>query len=88
VIDPHTHEYMVRLRDEPVFLALAQKVSEYCTRIGNMKDLARVSQQATADLSLAPPVRNAQQWSQHRCPQLLDLFRQPIGMMASRFQLM
>jgi hypothetical protein len=34
---------MVRLRDEPVFLALAQKVSEYCTRIGNLKDLARVS---------------------------------------------
>jgi hypothetical protein len=26
VIDPHTHEYMNRLRDEPVLLALAQKV--------------------------------------------------------------
>lgn len=25
-IDPHTHEYTARLKDEPVFLALAQKV--------------------------------------------------------------
>ena len=27
VIDPHTHEYMSRLKDEPVYLALAQKVN-------------------------------------------------------------
>lgn len=30
VIDPHTHEYMARLKDEPVFLALAQKVWKKC----------------------------------------------------------
>jgi len=37
VIDPHTHEYMARLRDEPVFLALAQKVHEYFGRIGDTR---------------------------------------------------
>jgi hypothetical protein len=37
VIDPHTHEYMARLRDEPVFLALCQKVHEYFGRIGDTR---------------------------------------------------
>ncbi len=32
MIDPHTHEYMARLRDEPVFLALGTKVLEYLQR--------------------------------------------------------
>lgn len=32
VIDPHTHEYMARLRDEPVYLALGSKVLDYLTR--------------------------------------------------------
>lgn len=37
VIDPHTHEYMARLRDEPVFLALCQKVHDYFGRIGDTR---------------------------------------------------
>jgi hypothetical protein len=27
VIDPHTHKFMQRMQDEPLFLALAQKVT-------------------------------------------------------------
>ena len=27
VIDPHTHKYLERMQDEPLFLALAQRVS-------------------------------------------------------------
>jgi len=42
VIDPHTHEYMTRLKDEPVLLALAQKVSDYLERNGDMRNLAKV----------------------------------------------
>ena len=29
VIDPHTHQYMERMKDEPAFLALAAKASDY-----------------------------------------------------------
>mmetsp|Transcript_33430 Transcript_33430/g.84725 ORF Transcript_33430/g.84725 Transcript_33430/m.84725 type:complete len:947 (-) Transcript_33430:272-3112(-) len=43
VIDPHTHEYMARLKDEPVFLALAQKVADYLTRVEDMKNLPKVT---------------------------------------------
>lgn len=43
VIDPHTHEYMTRLKDEPVFLALAQKVADYLTDIGDLKNLPKVT---------------------------------------------
>lgn len=42
-IDPHTHEYTARLKDEPVFLALAQKVADYFSRVEDMKSLARVT---------------------------------------------
>ncbi len=42
VIDPHTHEYVVVLKDEPVFLALAHKVADYLTRTGDMKNISRV----------------------------------------------
>lgn len=45
VIDPHTHEYVVVLKDEPVFLALAHKVADYLTTTGNFKNLPRVSAQ-------------------------------------------
>lgn len=43
VIDPHTHEYMTRLKDEPVFLALAQKVMDYLNRVHDMKNLPKVA---------------------------------------------
>lgn len=43
VIDPHTHEYMARLRDEPVLLALAQKVLDYLTRINDAKAMPKVA---------------------------------------------
>ncbi len=43
VIDPHTHEYMSRLKDEPVFLALAQKVLDYLTRTGDVKNVPKVA---------------------------------------------
>lgn len=41
VIDPHTHQYLDRLRDEPLFLALAQKVSDYLGRVCDARGLAR-----------------------------------------------
>lgn len=43
VIDPHTHQYLDRLKDEPLFLALAQKVSDHLARTGDTKSLARVA---------------------------------------------
>eukprot|EP00879_Flechtneria_rotunda_P010363 GHRR01010837.1.p1 GENE.GHRR01010837.1~~GHRR01010837.1.p1 ORF type:complete len:641 (+),score=259.16 GHRR01010837.1:1573-3495(+) len=43
VIDPHTHEYMARLRDEPVFLALAQKVHDYFARINDARNQPKVA---------------------------------------------
>lgn len=42
VIDPHTHEYLARLSDEPVLLAFAQKVSDYYARVGDHKSLSKV----------------------------------------------
>lgn len=41
--DPHTHQYMERLKDEPLFLALCQKIAGYLTRIGDTKGLAKVA---------------------------------------------
>ena len=43
VIDPHTTEYLTRLRDEPVFLALAQKVLDYLARVNDEKNLPKVA---------------------------------------------
>jgi translation initiation factor 3 subunit C len=43
VIDPHTHEYMSRLKDEPVFLALAQKTLDYLTRTNDQKNMPKVA---------------------------------------------
>ncbi len=43
VIDPHTHEYKERLKDEVVLLALAQRTTAYLRRTSDTKYLPRIA---------------------------------------------
>lgn len=43
MLDPHTHQYMERMKDEPVFLALAAKASDYLATREEYKAQAKIA---------------------------------------------
>lgn len=43
MIDPHTHQYLDRLKDEPVFLAMAAKMSDAQAARTEARTLARLA---------------------------------------------
>ena len=47
VIDPHTEDYLNRLKDEPVILALAQKVSSHFAKAGALSVVSRIALRQT-----------------------------------------